>query len=183
MKNCILLFSGGIDSTACLHYYLEQEFVVNLVFINYGQISSENEFKSAKKIASYYDIDLNYLNYKPVKRFSKGEIMGRNAFLILAALLNYPEFKGIISLGIHSEVPYYDCSELFFRDMQNLIEGYTDGQVIIDAPFLQWDKKTIYEYCKNNDIPIYLTYSCESGTDKPCGECSSCKDRRYLNVI
>jgi 7-cyano-7-deazaguanine synthase len=186
MKNgrtiSMVLVSGGIDSTACIHYYLDQDFDVRGVFIDYAQAASDKELCSAKNIASYYKIKLNHIIIKTPQIFSEGEIIGRNAFLVIATLLSLPKFRGIIALGIHSGVPYYDCSELFVRDINRIYDGYTDGQVILDAPFLKWNKKMIYEYCKDNNVPIHLTYSCELGGDKPCGKCRSCLDRSALNV-
>ncbi|MDO5837126.1 MAG: 7-cyano-7-deazaguanine synthase, partial [Methanobacterium sp.] len=153
MESCIVLLSGGIDSAACISYYLDQDFTVKPVFINYGQVSAKYELQSAKKIVSYYDIDLKSLEFKQNKNFFQGEIKGRNAFLIFAILLYYPQFRGLISLGIHADSPYYDCSEFFLQDIKKLLDGYTNGQVSLDIPFLHWDKKMIYEYCKNNHVP------------------------------
>ncbi|EKF85855.1 7-cyano-7-deazaguanine synthase [Methanobacterium formicicum] len=181
-KNVLVLFSGGIDSTACINYYLKLGFDVKAVFIDYGQITSKKEFQSAKNIAEYYKISLDNFIFKNSKIFSQGEIKGRNAFFIFALLLNHAEFSGILSLGIHSSVYYYDCSEKFLKDIQKVLDGYTDGRIVLDAPFLKWDKQMIYDYCKANEIPIHLTYSCENGVNKPCGVCNSCKDRRTLNV-
>ncbi len=178
----IILISGGIDSTACVHYYLSQRFNIIGLFIDYGQPPVKREEHSARQIASYYNIKLDITRLNPIKYHEDGEIKGRNAFLILAALLFYPKHVGVISLGIHSATPYYDCSEPFVKDINKVLEGYTDGLVILDAPFLKWSKKMIYEYCKDNDVPIHLTYSCENSGDKPCGKCRSCLDRRALNV-
>lgn len=181
-KSCLVLFSGGMDSTACIHYYLNQGFYVKGVFIDYGQIARKKEFHSANNIASYYRIELDYHEFCTSQTFSQGEIKGRNAFLVLATLLAYPEFHGIISLGIHSGVPYYDCSESFVKEIKKILDGYTGGEIILDVPFLKWDKRMIYIYCKDNNLPIHLTYSCENGGDEPCGICRSCLDRRALNV-
>jgi len=181
-KSCLVLLSGGMDSTACVHYYLNQGFFVKGVFIEYGQIARKNEFSSAKNIASYYGIELDHRVFSTSQVFSQGEIRGRNAFFVLAILLAYPEFHGIISLGIHSGVPYYDCSESFVKEINKILDGYTAGQIILDTPFLKWDKKMIYRYCRDNNVPIHLTYSCENGSDNPCGTCRSCLDRRALNV-
>lgn len=153
------------------------------MFIDYGQITSQKELESAKKIAAHYKINLNTLILKNSIKFSHDEIKGRNAFLIFAVLLNYPKFHGILSLGIHSGTPYYDCSELFLKDIQEVLNGYKNGQLVLDAPFIKWDKKMIYDYCIDNKIPIHLTYSCENGEKEPCGICASCKDRSALNVI
>jgi len=181
LKNSIVLLSGGIDSTACIHYYLTQGFNTNAVFIDYGQITFEKELESAKKIAAHYKINLDIIILRNSTKFSQGEIKGRNAFLIFSVLLNYPNFQGILSLGIHSGTPYYDCSKNFINDITEILNGYTNGEIILDTPFLTWDKKMIHEYCKTNKIPIHLTYSCENNSNGPCGVCKSCLDRRALD--
>jgi 7-cyano-7-deazaguanine synthase len=180
--SCLVLFSGGMDSTACIQYYLNQGFHVEGIFIDYGQVARKKEFYSANNIASYYGIELEYHEFTTSQMFFQGEIKGRNAFLVFATLLSYPEFHGILSLGIHSGVTYYDCSEPFVKEMNRILDGYTGGQIILDTPFLKWDKKMIYIYCKDNNVPIHMTYSCENGGDEPCGTCRSCLDRRALNV-
>ncbi len=179
----IVLLSGGIDSAACVHYYIDLNFEVNATFIDYGQNARDNERQSAKRIAAYYNIKLDQVSLSSTEHFGPGEIRGRNAFLIMVALLNYPQYKGIISLGIHSGTPYYDCSPQFIRDITPLTDAYTNGEVRIDVPFLTWEKPAVYTYCKEKNIPIHLTYSCEAGTNPPCGECRSCKDRELLNVL
>lgn len=174
---CLILFSGGVDSTVCVHYFLKQGFSVECIFIDYGQIARNKEFESVKNITSYYGIKLNY--YKFGTQISNhGEIIGRNAFLILSAILSYPDFHGILSLGIHSGATYYDCSESFVKDINKILEGYTGGEIILDTPLLRWDKRMIYLYCKDNNIPIHLTYSCENGNE--CGTCQSCIDRKGI---
>jgi len=178
----VVLLSGGIDSAACVRYYLDMNFRVKGLFIDYGQGARDNERKSATQIAKYYGIPLDKISLSPVKHFGPGEIRGRNAFFIMGVLLFYPRLKGILSLGIHSGTPYYDCSEQFIRDIKTIVDGYTSGEVRIEAPFLTWDKAMIYTYCKEKVIPIDLTYSCEAGTTPPCGKCRSCKDREALSV-
>lgn len=178
----VVLLSGGMDSTACVYYYLSQRFNTRGLFIDYGQLPAKREEQSAKRIASSYNIKLDIVRLNLPKYPEHGEIKGRNALLILSGLLFYPKLVGIISIGIHSGTPYYDCSESFVKDINKMLNGYTHGQVILDTPFLKWNKKMIYEYCKDNDVPIYLTYSCESSNDKPCGRCRSCLDRSALNV-
>jgi tRNA(Ile)-lysidine synthase TilS/MesJ len=52
--NVSVLLSGGLDSSACIHYYLSQSFKVNAIFIDYGQKANENELNSAINIARHY---------------------------------------------------------------------------------------------------------------------------------
>lgn len=178
----LILLSGGIDSAACVRHYLDLNFSVRGLFIDYGQRALKNERESATHIAKYYDTLLDQVSLSHTNHFGPGEIRGRNAFLIMAAVLIYPRFKGILSLGIHSGTSYYDCSEQFIRDIAAVINGYTEGEVRIDIPFLLWDKSMVYTYCREKSVPIHLTYSCETGTDPPCGKCRSCKDREDLNA-
>lgn len=179
----VVLLSGGIDSAACVRYYLDLGFQLRGLFIDYGQRARDNEGESAVQVANYYDIPLDRVSLSPINHFGPGEIRGRNAFLIIAAFLFYPQFKGILSLGIHSGTPYYDCSQQFVRDITTIIDAYAGGEVRIDAPLIKWDKASIYMYCKEKDVPIHLTYSCEAGMSPPCGKCRSCKDREALNAL
>ncbi len=181
-QKSIVLLSGGIDSAACVRHYLDLDFEVNGLFVDYGQSARDNERQSAMRITAYYDITLDQASFPSTKQYGTGEIRGRNAFLILAAVLYYPRLKGIISLGIHSGTPYYDCSSQFIRDITPIIDAYTDGEARIDVPFLKWEKSAVYTYCREKNIPIHLTYSCEAGTIPPCGKCLSCKDREVLDA-
>jgi len=175
-----ILFSGGLDSTACIYYYISQGLNVRAIFIDYGQKACRKEYYSAVKIASHFNIKLSLNTFKSENEFKSSEIKGRNAFLVLAALISDPLIKGIIALGIHSGTPYYDCTDLFVNDINRILQGYYDGKVILEAPFLHWNKRMIYNYSLDNNLPICLTYSCENGTDVPCGKCLSCLDRRAL---
>jgi 7-cyano-7-deazaguanine synthase len=152
------------------------------LFIDYGQYARNLERNSATRIANYYNIPFDQACFSASISFGQGEIQGRNAFFIMAALLVYPKYKGILSIGIHTGTPYYDCSEQFMKDITNILDAYTGGAVRVDAPFLTWNKAMIYSYCKEKEVPINLTYSCQAGTDPPCGKCDSCKDREALDA-
>lgn len=176
----IVLLSGGIDSAAAVHYYLDNGHSVRGLFIDYSQVVSKKEHQAARKISQVFKIKLDSIKVEWQKRFIDGEIQGRNAFLIFAALMNYQNFSGLLSIGIHSGVPYYDCSKSFVDDIQRLISGYTNGKIQLDVPFLKWNKKLIFEYFVKNDLPINMTYSCEKGIQRPCGHCRSCLDRKVF---
>jgi len=181
-KKTLVLTSGGIDSSACIKYYQDLGFEVRGLFVDYGQKARLKEWECVQKIAAFYEIKIESLTLKHPGRISSGEIRGRNGFLIMAAMLANPDFSGLISLGIHAGVPYYDCSKSFANKMSILVTEYSDGRLKLDFPFVTWDKKMIFSYCNDMDVPVHLTYSCENG-DEPCGRCQSCLDRSALNVI
>jgi 7-cyano-7-deazaguanine synthase len=179
----ILLLSGGIDSAACLNYYTSKRYSVKAVFVDYGQKANRMELSSARALTAHYRVPLQELRLDAGIRFGEGEVFCRNAVLLLSALMANPAFKGIVSIGIHSDSPYYDCSNSFVSLMKRLISDYSDGRVLLDVPFLLWNKRMIFDYAKGHRVPLSLTYSCERGRKKPCGECLSCLDVRALNAI
>ena len=181
-KNCLILLSGGVDSSACICYYQRLGYSVSGIYIDYGQAGAKFERQSVKRITENFQIPLFVYLYKNNKTFLEGEIPGRNAFLLFSAVLSNPNYEGILAIGIHSGTSYYDCSLSFLEDIRKIIINYTNGNIIVDAPFLHWTKIEIYHFCKENNVPISLTYSCENGLNPPCGHCKSCLDRRMLSV-
>ncbi len=180
--NVLVLLSGGIDSTALIHFYKSQGSNVNGLFVDFGQISGKREKKASELISRHFKIKLYKLKYSGIKRWKGGYIPGRNAFLLHTALMNFPFTDGIIAIGIHSGTNYIDCTQDFTTMMQKSFDLYTDGQVNIGTPFLDWKKSEIYYYSQTNKIPLHLTYSCELGKEQPCGECASCKDLEALSA-
>jgi 7-cyano-7-deazaguanine synthase len=179
-KNVLVLHSGGIDSTACIKYYINKGFNVKGLFIDFGQLSAKKEIIAVRKISKHYQVSYSVLKIKGFGIFKKGLIQGRNSFLLFCAVMKMNYKHGIISIGIHGGTNYYDCSESFFKTISLLIDQCTNGEVLLDAPFLKWDKAEIWEFCKLNKVPIKLTYSCEMGFNRPCGKCQTCKDLKKL---
>jgi len=178
----LVLLSGGVDSAACVAFYTQLGHSVSGLFIDYCQPVREQEERSAAAIAEHYKIPFTMTRCTGPERNYVGEIAGRNAFLVFAALMFRPVQGGIIALGIHHGTTYYDCSESFAGDLVRLLSGYTGGQVTLGAPFLRWGKQAVYQYAREVNVPLDLTWSCEVGPVAPCGECLSCRDRKTLNA-
>lgn len=180
--NTLVLVSGGIDSACCVSFYRESGHAVTGVFVDYGQPVSECEEHSAKAIAHHYSMPLHIIRCSSPSSGLAGEIAGRNAFLIFVALLHFPRFAGILTLGIHAGTDYYDCSEHFTNQANLILSGYSNGKLVLAVPFLHWSKNAVYDFCLQNRVPVELTWSCEVGPKLPCGRCLSCEDRRHLSV-
>lgn len=175
-----ILTSGGIDSTACIPYYRTKGFSVTGLFVDYGQLASSKEEAAAAAICSHYEIPLQRIVVTGYENISSGYVVGRNAFLLHVALMAFEHPAGIIALGIHSGTGYVDCTEDFLRHMQTSFDIYVDGRIRVDAPFLNWNKREIWEFCRKSGAPLKLTYSCENGVEQPCGKCASCRDLEAL---
>jgi 7-cyano-7-deazaguanine synthase len=178
----LVLLSGGIDSAACVAFYRQLGHSVSGLFVDYGQPVSAREEKSAFDIAAHYEIPLKKIHCAGPATNYAGEISGRNALLVFAAMLFQPIQKGIVALGIHRGTTYYDCSESFATDLNRIINGYSNGRVALGTPFLKWDKQLIYKFTADTNVPVNLTWSCEIGPKMPCGRCLSCGDRKELHV-
>ena len=180
----LILFSGGIDSTALLYYYKSKEYYIKCLHIQYNQSSAKSEYESVKKICDYYKLSFEVisLSFSLQKRFN--EYIGRNALFVLIALsCEFLEDYNRIAIGINATSHYYDCSNAFIKDIQSIIDGYYAGTKAIEAPFLNLSKYEIIQYCFLNKIPIDLTYSCLMQNSPPCGECGACRDRRIIDEI
>ena len=178
-----LLLSGGIDSAACLAFYLKQEFQVECFHISFGQPASKHEKNAAERVARHFNVPLTILHWSGATDFTVGEIIGRNAFFLLGVLTEIGKNTGILATGIHAGTPYFDCSPAFLSSLQTVFDGYCNGRVRLAAPFLEWSKHQVFTFCESEGVPIHLTYSCEKGTEQPCRECLSCRDRRTLDAL
>lgn len=181
--NCLVLSSGGIDSSGCLKYYQDLGYHTEGVFVDYGHPANPVEYLHVQKVCQRLGLALSKLEFRGGDPPKTGEIRGRNGFLIMSTLMARPPFAGILALGIHAASPYYDCGVQFFGLMKHLVSDYTQGTVQLDAPLMELTKPEIVEFCKSRQVPLDLTYSCESGTSPPCGSCASCGDRRVLGLL
>src|SRR5262249_49901541 len=160
---------GGIDSTACASFLLAQSYAVDGLFIDYGQAAAEREHQAVEAISRHLGISLQVVGSTSDTGFSTGELTGRNAFFIFAALLFTRGRSGMIALGIHAGTQYYDCSEPFLKSISTVVSELTNGCVSVFAPFLTWSKRDVHDYFVSSRLPLDLTYSCEAGLPDTCG--------------
>lgn len=96
----LVLLSGGIDSAACLDFYLDLGRIPCAIFVDYGQPTTECELRAARAVADFYSVPLTYLRCEGAGPKGAGVISGRNAFLEIAALLKRPDSVSVIAAGI-----------------------------------------------------------------------------------
>jgi 7-cyano-7-deazaguanine synthase len=179
-RSAMVLLSGGIDSAACAHFLERNGYSVSCMFVDYGQAPAGEESKASAALAERMGLTLTNHKVSPAGVLGKGEIRGRNAFLVMTALLLCDPSTRVISLGIHSGTAYYDCSPAFATLMDRVLAEYSDGCTRLFTPFLYWTKNAVVDYFRGSGLPIELTYSCEMGQPAACGVCPSCRDRRAL---
>ena len=180
-KHCVVLMSGGIDSSATLAACQSPGTSLSGMFVDYGQLAAQSEWQAAQRIASHYLIEIEKVTLGVGLVSDRGEFFGRNALFVLAAAGTIPQRPLAIALGIHALTDYYDTTPLFVRDMQRLLNGYSGGAVTLCVPFLSHTKAEVIRFANENAVPLRLTYSCERQNAPACAECPSCLDRIEIN--
>ena len=206
-KKAIVLFSGGLDSTTCLYWALDQGYECETLTISYGQ-KHEREVRAAKEIADklgvkqhFVTLDFPWLSSSslvdskqeipdlPMEEIESGKIPstyvpGRNlVFLSIAASLMDSLHADAIVAGPNAIdfSGYPDCTPMFFKAAAEAINRGTErgvtGGVEVLAPLMDLSKTDIVKLGDKLGVPFELTWSCYSGGDKPCGHCDSCKLR------
>jgi 7-cyano-7-deazaguanine synthase len=183
MRDVLVLFSGGIDSTACLSYYLLNGYSPCAMWVDYGQVARVPELNAAKAVTAHLGVPLKIVKVQGLQWFlekSGDEFRGRNLFLGSIGVGSFPSSHGLIAMGIHEGTNYRDCSIEFQTEIDTLVRTVSDGHLAMDFPFGELTKVDIAAFCKKTDVPTNLTYSCLRGLDPPCGHCVGCKDRREV---
>ncbi len=179
-----ILFSGGLESTSLILYYKQKNYDISLLYIKSGYIWEEVEVKSAKKIAEFYDLELDILDCsKPlevnqlgkVKTVKQNIIPLRNLTLLTFASLHFYK-KNILSIafGLQEDNSYPDTSLEYIRNTQDLIrDGLQEPNFCINTPFYKLSKKDVI---KKFNPPLELIFSCTNPiNDKRCHKCFKCK--------
>ena len=175
----LILLSGGIDSSVALAVAASRESTrLAALFIDYGQATAGAEAVSSANIARHYGVPHHRLELHGL-RFSGGEIPGRNAFLLHAAMLAVGRIPCVVTIGVHAGTPYRDCTEDFLDVMRRSYEFHSGGTLTLAAPFIDRLKSEVFDLALDLGVPLALTYSCEVD-NRPCHECASCRDREML---
>jgi len=177
MKVCVLT-SGGIDSAACIAYFLSRGNIVAALCADYGQPAARAEVESAAQIAAHFGVPLMEVRLEGIPWHGEGEpreYPARNLTLVALAMNAYQE-NGLIALGIHAGSRFPDCTEEFVERLDALTSFLSDGRIRFDCPFVAWSKLDVARWAHAVGIPWHLTYSCERGTTPPCEECAKCRE-------
>ena len=176
----LVLASGGVDSSTLLWLCAQQGIQPTALFVDYGQAAAQSERAAVRRLCSVLGVPWRHVQYRG-GTFGAGEIRGRNAYLLHAALMEFPTQSGVVALGIHAGTGYADCSPEFIDAMERSYQLHTGGAITVSAPFLHLTKPQVYSLATHFNVPVAQTYSCEAA-NSPCNQCRSCVDRRSLRV-
>lgn len=201
MNKCMVLWSGGLDSTVLMHYVKnELNFdPVGLHFI-YESKQKDKQLEALRKMSQwkvgFKSVDLSYLlsnSLTGVPSVPEGEfnestikqtiIPFRNGiFLSYAASMAENNNINSIAIGVrvvNHGATYPDCTEEFLFGINTAISNGTSNEVSLHTPFIynSMDKIDIVKYGLIHDVPFEHTWSCYDIFDRPCLKCPTCVDR------
>jgi len=199
-RKCIVLFSGGIDSTTTLYYAKTKGYKCQALIFDYGQ-RHKREISSAIAVAkrakvSYkiIKIDLPWKGSSLLdknakipthhiigKKIPSTYVPGRNT-IFLSFAISFAESIGADAVFIGANAVdfsgYPDCRPEYYKVFQKVIQKGTKAKKIkIMTPLIKMTKSQIIKLGLKLGAPLDLTWSCYKGGKRPCGVCDSCRLR------
>jgi 7-cyano-7-deazaguanine synthase len=200
-QKCLILLSGGIDSTTLLAT-MRNKYDIIAINIQYGSKHNRQEFEAFLNIVSYYNIKFKSIDISSIFNLFKSTLLlnggdipeghyhqknmkdtvvpFRNG-IMLSIIAGYAESHNYdyIALASHSgdHHIYPDCRPNFNSAMTKAIFYGTSNKVITTMPFENENKESIVKLGLELKVPYELTYTCYNGKDKSCGKCASCIER------
>ena len=200
LKRVVILLSGGIDSATLLYWALRKNYEPVALIFDYNQ-RHKKEIDYAKKLAELHQLKYfkgkiklswtqsSLINTKiniPTKRNLKSKnipntyVPGRN-IIFLSYAFSLAESIGakyvLIGAHIQDYSGYPDCRPKFLKKIEMAIDQGMKGSIKILAPFVKMRKEEIIRIGLKLGVPYEHTWSCYSGTKKPCEKCDSCRFR------
>lgn len=207
-RECILLLSGGLDSSTLLACLTRRNWIVNALTFNYGQKHSI-EIKLSKKLSKHFSCKRHIIFDLPLNRIVKSALTSpsikvpaggtskgipvtyvpaRN-LIFLSIAVAWAETTGIKDIFIAvSSVDfsgYPDCREAFINSFEEVAQvatkmGVEDQKIKIHAPLMHLSKRETILMGLEAGLDYFLTSSCYNPdkTGKPCGKCDACLLRK-----
>ena len=190
----VTLVSGGLDSSLMSILAKENGNIQYPLFINYGQLGFEKEWKACQEVHSKFALPkltkMDITGYgqtilsglTSTEKHTKNEafLPGRNLiFLTMGASFAYQNGANAVAIGFLKEETaiFKDQTDIFLEKAQDIISYAMGFNIEILTPLRDFYKKDIVELAKIKDI--YNTYSCHAGTDEPCGKCIACEEYNF----
>lgn len=194
MTRCVLLLSGGLDSTTLLYWLRHEGYGVLPMVIRYGQ-RHVREVEAALAVAPTARV----LDMPRVQRVAPEipdghyndasmKVMvypNRNMiFLALAVGVAVDTGAEAVAYAAHAgdHTIYPDCRPEFVEAMRRAIATGNWNAPALMAPFVGRNKADIVRIGAELGVPFGLTWSCYRGGDEHCGSCGTCVERREAFV-
>ncbi|MBR5698310.1 MAG: 7-cyano-7-deazaguanine synthase QueC [Prevotella sp.] len=201
MKDTILIYSGGMDSTTLLYEY--QERIAIALSFDYGSNHNANEIKCAEIHCDRLGITHMVIPLDFVRRYFRSSLLdGAEAIpegsyddenmrstvvpfrngIMLSVAVGMAESNGLqyVMMANHAgdHTIYPDCRPAFVDAFDRAAEAGTYNGVRLLSPYVNMTKGEIAKRGSQLGIDYAETWSCYKGEEKHCGRCGTCVERR-----
>ena len=201
MKDSVIIYSGGLDSTTLL--YEERERVALAVTFDYGSNHASREIACARHHCERLGIEHLVIELGFMSRYFQSSLMsGADAIpdgsyddenmkstvvpfrngIMLSIACGLAESRGLkrVLIANHGgdHAIYPDCRPEFVSAMDGAMQAGTYEGVRLAAPYTNLTKADLVRRGAQMGIDYGLTYSCYKGGEKHCGTCGTCTERR-----
>jgi len=202
VEDCIVILSGGLDSTVLLYKMVEEGRVPLTLTFDYGQ-KHRKEIEMAKRTSSLLGLK-NLLITLPLDaifsmssllqggdeipeghytdKSQKSTVVPNRNMILLSFAAGIAEDRGMrdVYYGAHmnDRAIYPDCRPEFIEAVSRATQEGTYNRVRIIAPFKDIEKVDIVREGAKLDVPFENTWSCYKGGERPCGKCGTCVERK-----
>ena len=201
MKDCILILSGGMDSTTLLYDY--QERIALAISFDYGSNHNAKEIPFAKKHCERLGIKHIVIPLEFMAKYFHSSLLSgdeaipeghyadenmkstvvpfRNGIMlaIAAGMAETNELQYIMMAnhgGDHTIYP--DCRPEFVDAFDQAAAAGTFVNVHLRSPYTNITKGDIAKRGKALGIDYSETWSCYKGGEHHCGKCGTCVERK-----
>ena len=201
MKDSVIIYSGGLDSTTLL--YEERERVELAVTFDYGSNHAAREIACARHHCAQLGIEHIVIELGFMSRYFQSSLLSggdaipsgnydeenmkstvvpfRNG-IMLSIACGLAESRGLkrVLIANHGgdHAIYPDCRPEFIEAMDAAMRAGTYVNVEIAAPYTNLTKADLVRRGAKLGIDYGQTYSCYRGGEKHCGTCGTCTERR-----
>lgn len=189
MKNSVVLFSGGQDSTTCLGFALKNYANVKALCIDYGQ-RHKIEIEQAQKIADALGVELSIFRTDVLSMLGNSALVGdgeldaphsqkselpasyvpnRNAlfYTIAHAFTQKVGFDVLVSGVCQTDYSGYpDCREVFVKNMEFALNLGSNSHVEFVYPLMYLNKAQTFKMAEEHgvlELVIEESHTCYEG--------------------
>ena len=201
MKDSVIVYSGGLDSTTLL--YEERERVALAVTFDYGSNHAVREIACARHHCALLGIEHLVIELGFMSRYFQSSLLsGADAIpsgnydeenmkstvvpfrngIMLSIACGLAESRGLkrVLIANHGgdHAIYPDCRPGFIDAMDAAMRAGTYVNVAIAAPYTNLTKSDLVKRGAKLGIDYSQTYSCNRGGEQHCGTCGTCTERQ-----
>lgn len=204
-EKCVLVLSGGMDSTTLLYHLRANGYDVHCLSVHYGQ-RHKIELERAEQICKDLGVSHKIVDLGAVQTLLGGSALtdgvdvphghyaeesmkqtvvpNRNMILLALAIGWAASMKApYVAYGAHAgdHAIYPDCRPEFIDIMKEAALLCDWEKINLIAPFSNMTKGDIVAEGAKLGVPFELTWTCYEGnaeTAEHCGKCGSCTERK-----